>query len=283
MRCNTCGASGHTSNYCSKNRQPNTTTVEKRITTSTSTNPKPSGVIRTVTSIHDESEEDEPGNDDIDIVEAALEEVDLQEEVYEEDMMDEYQVRVISNPSELNASYTVVGYASGKPIHCTLEVVQPARVFDSLPDRARKDFTATTSRLATADGTGLVVIGSANITLRMKSNDGIKEMVVKFHIVKKLTAPCLLGTDFTNKYGAGMMWTKNRRHLILKDGSHVPFWDGAEQSTETGQKAKKKSEHRVMLIRLEQNLLLKASSATCFPGAYCFTISDDPVLHDARF
>ena len=42
-----------------------------------------------------------------------------------------------------------------------------------------------------------------------------------------------------HKYGAGMMWTKNRRHLILKDGSHVPFWDGAEQTTETGQKAKK--------------------------------------------
>lgn len=283
VRCHICNAIGHTKNYCPKNRQPNTTTMEKKVTTSTSTSPKPGGVIRTVNSIQCESDMDEPS--DTENTELDPQDVDLEEEVYDEDMLDQHQVFTIGNPStsQSDKSYIVTGYANGKPVQCTIDCGATCScieegVFASLPERSRKDFTATTNKLSTANGSNLVVTGSANIPLRMKSNDGVKEMIVKFHIVKKLTAPCLLGTDFTNKYGAGMMWTKGRRHLILKDGSHVPFWEGAEQTTETGRKAEKKSEHRVMLIRLERDLVLKASSATCFPGAYCLPTSDDPIV-----
>lgn len=279
LRCTVCGGSGHSSGFCPRNRQAATTT-EKQVTTTTAVNTRPSGVIRTVTTIDNESDSDtedtqlqEPINSD-----TEQEDVDM-EEMYE-DYIESQQVRMIGHASNPSHSYIVAGYVRGKPIHCTIDCGATCScideaVFASLPVKSRASFQATSNTLSTANGGDLLVTGTCNISVRMKSNQGVKEMDVKFYVVKKLTAPCLLGTDFTNRYGMGLMWPKKARHLILKDGSRVPLWDGTEQTTETGRTTQKESTHRVMLIRLGRDITLKASSATFFPGAYCFSTADN--------
>ena len=97
--------------------------------------------------------------------------MDLEEEVYEQEMLEQHHVLMIGNPSQTNKNYTVIGYANGKPIQCTIDCGATCScieesVFASLPERSRKGFTASTNKLATANGTDLVVTGSANIPLR---------------------------------------------------------------------------------------------------------------------
>jgi hypothetical protein len=276
LRCTTCGASGHSANFCPRNRQA--TTTERQVTTTTAVNTRPSGVIRTVTSLDDESDSDQ---EDTGTLQEPIES-DTEKDM--EDMYEDYiasqPVLMIAHTSNPLHNYIVVAYVHGKPVHCTIDSGATCScidesVFISLPAKSRALFQATTNTLSTANGGDLLVTGTCNIPVRMKSNQGVKEMDVKFHVVKKLTAPCLLGTDFANRYATGLMWPKNKRHLVLKDGSRVPLWDGTEQTTEAGRTTQKKSTHRVMLIRLEHDITLKASSAISFPGAYCFSTDDN--------
>jgi hypothetical protein len=106
----------------------------------------------------------------------------------------------------------------------------------------------------------------------MKSNNGVREMDMTLRVVKKLTTACVIGKDFLKPYCSRLDWTPGQEHLALKNGDRVIL----SQVVPKGLVNKKTKEtSHVMLIRLEKDVTIKASSAVAFPGSYSYVKGED--------
>src|SRR5690349_24450095 len=95
----------------------------------------------------------------------------------------------------------------------------------------------------------------------------VKDMTIR--IVKKLTTDFVIGKDFLKLYCSRLDWTPGQEHLGLKNGDRVIM----SKVTPKGLTNKKqKNPARVMLIRLEKDITIQASSAVAFPGSYSYLL-----------
>ena len=175
--------------------------------------------------------------------------------------------------------YSVGGYVYGQPVECMIDCGATRscisydmvnRMSSKVKEKVEKSVATQKGYMETANGGKLTVEGTVVVAMQLKSDHGVREMDVELVVVRALTVPCLLGTDFLNKYGTGLSWRRGHRYLTLKNGDHVPLV-GRDGKSITGLAGVRKDRPRVNLIRLDRDVKLRAHSATAFPGGYAFT------------
>ena len=151
--------------------------------------------------------------------------------------------------------------------------------YNKLPRKVQEKFVKQEAKTLAANGSDMGILGTVTVPVRMKSNNGVREMNMTIRVVKKLTTACVIGKDFLKLYCSRLDWTPGQEHLGLKNGDRVIM----SKVTPKGLTNKKKKETpSVMLIRLEKDVTIKASSAVAFPGSYSYLIDKDKNLFMAE-
>ena len=281
MKCSLCHQTGHTDKYCQKSKGNGSA----RPTTSGSTaQSQGKGSIRTVTS-NRQSKDDDDDDDDND----EFEDDDDSIRKEDDDGSDsEYFGRLsvvhttAGGKCKLNTekdTFSVMSTVYETPLEGVIDTGATrscisAEMFNKMGEKARQHMTTTKNKrhLETANGGRLEVVGTVTLPMQLKSVGGIREMDVEMVIVRGLSVPFLLGIDFLLKYGAGLFWGQGQRRLTLKNGDHIPLV-GAETCGLVKHKKKHKKE-RINLIRLNQDVVVKAASMMAIPGAYAYHCDD---------
>ena len=282
LKCSLCHQTGHTDKYCQKSKANGSA----RTTASGSTaQSQGKGSIRTVTSTR-QSKDDDDDDDDDDNDEFEDDGDSIRRD--DDDSDSEYLGRLsvvhttAGGKCKLNTeqdTFSVMSSIYEIPLEGVIDTGATrscisAEMFNKMGEKARQHMTTTKNKrhLETANGGRLEVVGTVTLPMQLKSVGGIREMDVEMVIVRGLSVPFLLGIDFLIKYGAGLFWGQGQRRLTLKNGDHIPLV-GAETCGLAKHKKKHKKE-RINLIRLNQDVVVKAASMMAIPGAYAYHCDD---------
>ena len=97
--------------------------------------------------------------------------------------------------------FEVEAYIYGMPISSLVDTgadwcCMGKETYKKLTRKAREKFVKQESKTLAANGSDMGVLGTVIIPVRMKSNNGVREMDMTLRIVKKLTTTCVIGKDF---------------------------------------------------------------------------------------
>ena len=253
LKCSMCGKNGHTVDYCPENKNRKIGGNGNGAGNAGKVGGKG---IRSVKSVEFEDDEDNKEEADGQIMSVGDAKDDFEVDVYIYGMP-------ISSLVDTGADWCCMG----------------KETYSKLPRKVHEKFVKQEASTLAANGSDMGVLGTVTIPIRMKSNNGVREMDMTIRIVKKLTTSCVIGKDFLKLYCSRLDWTPGQEHLGLKNGDRVTM----SQVTPKGLSNKKQSDKpRVMLIRLEKDVTIKASSAVAFPGCYSHVWSEDRDLFMAE-
>jgi RNase H-like domain found in reverse transcriptase/Reverse transcriptase (RNA-dependent DNA polymerase)/Integrase zinc binding domain/Integrase core domain/Retrotransposon gag protein len=248
LKCTICGKDGHTADYCYQNKQ-------NKNAGGNAGGIKGKG-IRSVTTVEDDSDSDSKEEKDGQVMGVGSVKDDFEIDIYVYGMP-------ITSLVDTGADWCCMGKDT----------------YDKLPRKVHEKFIKKESSTLAANGSDMGVLGTITIPVRMKTNNGVREMDMTIRVVKKLTTSCVIGKDFLKLYCSRLDWTPGQEHLGLKNGDRVTM----SQVTSKGLSNKKKiNKPRVMLIRLEKDITIKADTAVAFPGSYSYLLGEDKDLYMAE-
>ena len=252
--CKVCKKKGHTSRYCPGNRFNETPT--------TSTHQQKKGDVRAVATVKFDEDDNDDEEDDDSYLGAIT-------SVHQINAIDT-QVQPVNQTEQASVkTYIVTGEVNGRRLDIMIDTGATVSCIRSedlqrLRLRVQQQESSTTPYLEAANGGKLVVRGNVVLPLRVWTNRGVHDWKITFIVVDQLTAPCLLGTDFLNKYASGLCWVKKQERLLLRNGDYVAL--SRTPSTLAGVvEEKEQTKNTVCLIQTRSDLVLKASSICTVP------------------